>query len=135
MDHSVRWGKGAHAVFSIPTKLITPTPAFVTKSRKARKDNRAIATDASVDAASENLKLTDMSARPFELESDSNESKTSQDMSSDDRAPVILLEAPQGLDEVLEPEEPDQADVALQANGAYQTLRQSDEDITPVGTI
>jgi len=122
-------------VFSVSTKLITPTPVFVTKARKARKDNRAIATDASVDASSETLKLTDMSPKPFELESDSNESQTSQDISPDDRPPAKLLEAPQELAEVLEPEEPDRADIALQANGAYRALRKTDEDITPVGTI
>lgn len=128
-------GKGANAVFSVPTKPITPTPAFMTKARKARKDNRAVATDASVDASSETLKMADMSAKPFELESDSSESEPSQDMHPDDRLPVKLMEASQELVEVLEAEEPDQADVALQASGAYKALRQADEDITPVGTI
>ncbi|GHB00623.1 hypothetical protein GCM10009069_24360 [Algimonas arctica] len=104
---------------SLHTIPITPTPASVTQARAVRTDDRQIPVEQAVDMAPETRKLPDA---PI-------------DKALSDIRPVIeRLDGAKDVAETLEVEVRDQDDRAMQANDAYQTLRQPDEEKTSVGT-
>jgi len=106
---------------SIQTLPISPTPVppSVTEAHVVRTDNRNVPVEQVVDASPETRKLPD----------------APMDKALSDIRPIIeRLDGTKDVAETLEAEEPDQDDRAMQANEAYQTLRNSDEDKTSVGT-
>lgn len=113
----------------------TPRRALTSKARRVRADERSIETDPSVDVCAEARKLPETYAATVERDSTNSEADTHETLRPDVRP---LIGHPDGASDMtgsLEQEEPDQADVSLQANEAYQALRQSDEEPTTVGTI
>ena len=106
---------------SIQTLPITPTPVLpsVTEARSVRTDNLNVPVEQVVDSSPEPRKLPD----------------APMDKHLSDVRPIIeRLDGTKDVAETLEAEEPDQDDRAMQADEAYKTLRESDEDRTAVGT-
>jgi hypothetical protein len=103
---------------SLHTIPITPAPVSVTETRTVRTDDRKIPVEQAVDMSPETRKLPE----------------APMDKALSDVRPIIeRLDGTKDVAETLNIEEPDQDDRSMQANEAYQTLRQSDEENTPVG--
>lgn len=113
----------------------TPTPVFATEARRVRADDRSIETDPSVDVSPETRELPETYAAAVEQAGADGESDPLEDIRPDVRPVIEHLDGAKDATEGLEQEEPDQAEISLQANEAYQTLRQPDDELTPVGTI
>lgn len=97
---------------------ITPSPVAVTETRAVRTDDRQIPVEQAVDMSPETRKLPD----------------APMDKTLSDIRPIIeRLDGTKDVAETLKIEEPDQDDRSIQANEAYQTLRQLDEEKIPVG--
>lgn len=102
----------------IQTIPITPSPVAVTETRAVRTDDRQIPVEQAVDMSPETRKLPDA---PL-------------DKALSDVRPIIeRLDGTKDVAETLDIEESDQDDRSMQANEAYQTLRQPDEETTSVG--
>lgn len=113
----------------------THTPVYMTRSRKVRSQNSFDPDDQSVHAAARAAKLPDPLLEDTPFEADANDTDNAVPRAS---APPVVIPPADSVEtapETLDPEEPDTADTVLQANGAYQALRQADEALTPVGTI
>lgn len=120
---------------SIQTIPITQTPVAVTEARKVRTDDRPIAVEQSVDVSPESRKLPEALVASTDTPSSVSKDAPLEQALSDVRPVIERLDGTKDVAETLETEEPDQEDRALQANEAYQTLRQPDEEKTPVATV
>lgn len=122
---------------SIHTIPITPSPVSVTETRRVRTDDRLVPVELSVDSTPEVRKLSDTPADTYHVSTIPNQAETDapiEKVLSDIRPVIEHLDGTKDVAETLEAEEPDQEDRSMQANEAYKTLRQPDEEKTPVGT-
>lgn len=122
---------------SIHTIPITPSPVSVTETRRVRTDDRQVPVELSVDITPEARKLSDTPAETIHVSTLSDEGLTeakADKVLSDVRPVIENLDGTKDIAESLEAEVPDQEDRSMQANEAYKTLRQPDEEKTPVGT-
>lgn len=124
---------------SIGTIAITPTPVAITEARKVRTDDQAIPVEQAVDVSPESRKLPDTVPAPSQDKVAAKSDAPLEKALSDVRPVIERLDGTkdiaENLDETLEAEEPDDDDRALQARGAYETLRQPDTDKTSVATV
>lgn len=114
---------------------ITPTPVFTTETRRVREDNRAVPVEQSVDNVPDARKLPDPLVKSGNTDPIMPKNDPMDEVRPDVRPVIERLDGTKDIAAALEAEEPDAADTSLQANGAYQTLRQPDEEPTPVGTV
>lgn len=108
----------------------------MTRTRKARATNSFDPDDQSLESIAETGALPDPSFEDVLHDEDGDEDgeARSEPQYTSDR--LALDVSRQTLSEALDPETPNTADTKLQASGAYQVLRQPDEeDRTSVGTI
>ncbi|MGB3456250.1 MAG: hypothetical protein WBG08_09320 [Litorimonas sp.] len=120
---------------SIPVVPATPTPVFVTETRKVRADDRSVSVERSIDISPESRPVPDNPA-PLAIDMAMPDPDTPLEETLSDVRPVIeRLDGTQDTGEVLGNEEPDEDSRALEASEAYQALRKPDEALTPVGTI
>lgn len=122
---------------SIQAIPITPTPVAVSETRSVRADNRPVPVEQVVDMSPETRKLPDSQAQTGELAKPSGGTSSDAPLESalSDIRPVIeRLDGAKDVAETLEAEEPDQEDRSMQAKDAYNTLRETDDEKTSVGT-
>lgn len=120
---------------SIPVIPATPVPVFITETRKVRADNRPVAVEQSVDASPETRKSAQAPIAPASSSSKTPVQAPMDQALSDVRPVIEKLDGEKDDAQVLETEEPDNEDRALQANEAYGALRKPEADLTPVGTV
>lgn len=120
---------------SIPVVPATPTPVFVTETRKVRADNRPVAVERSVDVTHEPRKPIQAPITPAKSSSEEVNEAPIDETLSDVRPVIEKLDGEKDISKVLGTEEPVEDDRVLQASEAYSALRKPDSDLTPVGTI
>ncbi|MEL6687448.1 MAG: hypothetical protein AAFP97_07485 [Pseudomonadota bacterium] len=120
---------------SIPVIPAAVTPVSVTETRKVRADNRTVAVEKSVDVSHEPRKPAQAPINPSNLSSNETVEAPIDEPLSDVRPVIERLDGEKDASKVLETEEADQQERALQASEAYSALRKPDADLTPVGTI
>lgn len=120
---------------SIPVIPATPTPVFVTETRKVRADNRPVAVEKSVDVSAETRKPVQAPLAQSTSRSDEVSDAPVDEALSDIRPVIEKLDGEKDASKVLGVEEPDDEGRALQASEAYGALRKPDADLTTVGTI
>ena len=120
---------------SIPVIPATPTPVFVTESRKVRADDRPVAVEKTVDVSHEPRKAVEAPVTPPTSSTKKDPQAPLDDALSEVRPVIEKLDGQKDVSEVMSQEEADDDGRALQASEAYGALRKPDEDLTPVGTI
>ncbi|MGJ8560232.1 MAG: hypothetical protein ACSHX3_08355 [Litorimonas sp.] len=115
----------------------TPTLVSITKTRRTRADNLPISVAQSIDTPPERREGLDRRAETPHTPSafDDVLSEAPQEQVLSDKRPVFeRLDRTKDVAGSLGKEKPDHEDRAMQAMEAYKTLRQPDEEKTPVGT-
>lgn len=116
------------------SKTHTPTLASITKTRRTRADNLPISVAQSIDEPPERRDQSDGADQTNRPPNAFDETLV-ETVLSDIRPMIDHPNRTKDVVEALETEEPDQEDRSLQANEAYQTLRQPDEEKIPVGIV
>jgi hypothetical protein len=118
-------------------EIHTPTLVSITKTRRTRADNLPISVTQSIDTPDERRDQSgeeDHTAHPSTEFDEILIEEPVDTVLSDVPTMIERRDRTQDVVAVLAAEEPDQEGRSMQANEAYQTLRQPDEEKTSVGT-
>lgn len=113
----------------------TQTLFSITKTRRAGADNIPISVAQSIDTSPERRESSDGSDSTDETFEDILTEVPTETVLPDMRTVIDRCDVAKDVAETLKAEGPDQEDRSLQANEAYQTLRQPDQEKTAVGTV